>query len=167
VLEPYSGRSPYSQHGQRVVMGQRLMQPASDIFLGWVTAGNGRRFYVRPLHDANANVPRNDSAAPDAHAIVNFNMITLHGARLLIAAQIGEFIALAFRTEYCDVGRRQRAGGGGDDGDDNGQPRLVDEIAGSIGSAPAYGRGGRATTGTAGRTLCSPSTMTWSPPDSP
>ena len=52
VLEPYAGKSAHSHHGQRVVMGQRLMQPASDIFLGWVTAPNGRQFYVRQLHDA-------------------------------------------------------------------------------------------------------------------
>ncbi|WP_027522288.1 DUF2252 domain-containing protein [Bradyrhizobium sp. Ec3.3] len=52
VLEPYAGRSGYSHHGQRVVMGQRLMQPVSDIFLGWTTAPNGRQFYVRQLHDA-------------------------------------------------------------------------------------------------------------------
>jgi uncharacterized protein (DUF2252 family) len=52
VLEPYAGKSAYSHHGQRVVMGQRLMQPASDIFLGWVTAPNGRQFYVRQLRDA-------------------------------------------------------------------------------------------------------------------
>jgi len=52
VLETYVGKSAYSHHGQRVVMGQRLMQPFSDIFLGWVTAPNGRQFYVRQLHDA-------------------------------------------------------------------------------------------------------------------
>jgi len=52
VLEPYAGRSSFSHHGQRVVMGQRLMQPVSDIFLGWTTARNGRHFYVRQLHDA-------------------------------------------------------------------------------------------------------------------
>jgi hypothetical protein len=52
VLEPYAGKNPYRHHGQRVVMGQRLMQPASDIFLGWVTAPNGRQFYVRQLRDA-------------------------------------------------------------------------------------------------------------------
>jgi uncharacterized protein (DUF2252 family) len=51
VLEPYCGRSAFTHHGQRVVMGQRLMQPASDIFLGWTTAPNGRHFYVRQLHD--------------------------------------------------------------------------------------------------------------------
>src|SRR5208282_3635248 len=52
VLEPYAGRSAYPHHGQRVVMGQRLMQPASDVFLGWVTGPRGRQFYVRQLRDA-------------------------------------------------------------------------------------------------------------------
>jgi uncharacterized protein (DUF2252 family) len=52
VLEPYIGKSAYGHHGERVVIGQRLMQPASDIFLGWVTALSGRQYYVRQLHDA-------------------------------------------------------------------------------------------------------------------
>jgi uncharacterized protein (DUF2252 family) len=52
VLEPYAGKSAYPHHGQRVVMGQHLMQPASDIFLGWATAADGRQFYVRQLRDA-------------------------------------------------------------------------------------------------------------------
>jgi uncharacterized protein (DUF2252 family) len=53
VLEPYAGKSAYSHHGQRVVMGQRLMQPASDQFLGWVTTeATGKQFYVRQLRDA-------------------------------------------------------------------------------------------------------------------
>lgn len=51
VLEPYAGASAYSHHGQRVVMGQRLMQSASDMFLGWVTSAKGRQFYIRQLHD--------------------------------------------------------------------------------------------------------------------
>lgn len=51
VLEAYAGASVYPQHGQRVVMGQRMMQPASDLFLGWVTGRDGRHFYVRQLRD--------------------------------------------------------------------------------------------------------------------
>ena len=51
VLEPYAGESTYENSGQRVVVGQRLMQSASDIFLGW-THANGRDFYVRQLRDA-------------------------------------------------------------------------------------------------------------------
>jgi uncharacterized protein (DUF2252 family) len=52
VLEPYAGKSTYPHHGQRVVMGQRLMQSASDMMLGW-TDGKifGRQFYVRQLRD--------------------------------------------------------------------------------------------------------------------
>jgi len=51
VLEPYAGKSLHKNHGQRVVVGQRLMQSASDIFLGWVRGLNGRDFYVRQLRD--------------------------------------------------------------------------------------------------------------------
>ena len=51
VFEPYAGKSAYDHQGQRVVMGQRLMQAASDIFLGWVTGPNAE-FYVRQLRDA-------------------------------------------------------------------------------------------------------------------
>ena len=51
VLEPYAGKSAYGNEGQRVVCGQRLMQSASDIFLGWTTGKNGRDVYVRQLRD--------------------------------------------------------------------------------------------------------------------
>lgn len=51
VLEPYVGVSSYPNHGQRVVVGQRLMQAASDIFLGWTQGRQGRNFYVRQLRD--------------------------------------------------------------------------------------------------------------------
>jgi hypothetical protein len=52
VLEPYAGASEFSHHGQRVIEGQRLMQPATDMFLGWVTDEGGADFYVRQLRDA-------------------------------------------------------------------------------------------------------------------
>ena len=51
VMEPYAGKSVYPNNGQRVVMGQRLMQAASDIFLGWTTGPAGD-LYVRQLRDA-------------------------------------------------------------------------------------------------------------------
>jgi hypothetical protein len=51
VLEPYAGRSLHANHGQRVVAGQRLMQTASDVFLGWTRGKNGRDVYVRQLRD--------------------------------------------------------------------------------------------------------------------
>jgi uncharacterized protein (DUF2252 family) len=51
VLEPYAGKSVYANHGQRVVVGQRLMQSASDLFLGWTEGQMGRHFYIRQLKD--------------------------------------------------------------------------------------------------------------------
>jgi len=51
VLEPYAGKSSYANRGQRIVAGQRLMQSASDIFLGWAVGPDGNHFYVRQLWD--------------------------------------------------------------------------------------------------------------------
>jgi uncharacterized protein (DUF2252 family) len=51
VLEAHAGKSIYENHGQRVVVGHRLMQSASDIFLGWTLGDDGRHFYVRQLRD--------------------------------------------------------------------------------------------------------------------
>jgi len=60
ALESVLGRSQYRNHGQRVVEGQRLMQAASDIFLGWIHVkagldGQPRDFYVRQLWDWKAS----------------------------------------------------------------------------------------------------------------
>ncbi len=54
VLEPYAGPSPFAHAGQRVVVGQRLMQAASDMFLGWFTGsgGMGLQYYARQMKDA-------------------------------------------------------------------------------------------------------------------
>ena len=61
VLEPFLGRSTFASHGQRVVEGQRLMQAASDIMLGWIRAtdldGQSRHFYVRQLWDQKGSAP--------------------------------------------------------------------------------------------------------------
>jgi uncharacterized protein (DUF2252 family) len=51
VLEAYAGKSLHSNHGQRVVHGCRMMQSASDLFLGWTTGHAGREFYIRQLKD--------------------------------------------------------------------------------------------------------------------
>jgi uncharacterized protein (DUF2252 family) len=72
VLEPHLKKSPYSNHGQRVVEGQRLMQATSDIFLGWqrVEGVDGRThdYYMRQLWDwkASANI---DAMTPE---LLNF-----------------------------------------------------------------------------------------------
>ena len=59
VLEPFLGRSEFTQHGQRVVEGQRMMQAAPDIMLGWerivAIDGETKDFYIRQLWDAKAS----------------------------------------------------------------------------------------------------------------
>src|SRR6266851_7544612 len=53
VLAPFAGASDYAKHGERVVVGQRMMQAATDVFLGWTQSPvNGRYFYVRRLKDS-------------------------------------------------------------------------------------------------------------------
>jgi len=56
VLEPYLEKSLHSNHGQRVVVGQQLMQATSDIFLGWTRGPGGRDFYFRQLWDMKGSV---------------------------------------------------------------------------------------------------------------
>jgi uncharacterized protein (DUF2252 family) len=52
VLAPFAGASNYTNHGQRVVVGERMMQATPDVFLGWMAAPiNGHYFYVRRLKD--------------------------------------------------------------------------------------------------------------------
>jgi uncharacterized protein (DUF2252 family) len=53
VLEPYAGKSLHPNHGQRVVTGQRILQAASDVFLGWTGGGklSHRHYYIRQLRD--------------------------------------------------------------------------------------------------------------------
>jgi uncharacterized protein (DUF2252 family) len=57
VLEAFAGKSPFPNHGQRVVNGHRLIQPASDMLLGWSKDANGRHYYVRQLRDAKIKFP--------------------------------------------------------------------------------------------------------------
>ena len=60
VLEPYAGKSLHKNQGERVVAGQRLMQSASDIFLGWTRGLNGRDYYFRQLRDAKISAVLDD-----------------------------------------------------------------------------------------------------------
>ena len=55
VLEPYAGASVFPNHGERVVNGYRLMQPASDMFLGW-SRGPERDFFIRQLRDIKISI---------------------------------------------------------------------------------------------------------------
>lgn len=51
ALEAYTSKSKYPHNGERIVQGQRLVQAASDIFLGWSTDQENRHYYLRQLRD--------------------------------------------------------------------------------------------------------------------
>jgi uncharacterized protein (DUF2252 family) len=99
VLEPFLGKSEYAQHGQRVVEGQRMMQAAPDILLGWerIVAIDGEKkdFYIRQLWDAkgSAEIELMDPAGLEAYArICGWTLARAHarsGDRIAIASYLG------------------------------------------------------------------------------
>jgi uncharacterized protein (DUF2252 family) len=96
VLESYVKSNTYEHHGHRVVAGQRLMQAASDIFLGWFRGTEGRDFYWRQLRDmkGSAEVER---MSPDElvlyAGLCGWALARAHarsGERVQIAAYLGK-----------------------------------------------------------------------------
>ena len=121
VLEPYVDASPSADHGRRVVEGQRLMQAASDAFLGWVTAkgtdGEERCFYVRQLWDGKGSAEVERMSAPDLAAygaLCGEALARAHarsGDRIGIAAYLGKGDAFdqalaRFAEAYADQNQR-------------------------------------------------------------
>ncbi|WP_217552671.1 DUF2252 domain-containing protein [Streptomyces sp. GbtcB6] len=91
VLEQHLPSGPYSHHGHRVVAGQRLLQAAGDIFLGWMTGPQGRSFYWRQLRDMKGSA---EVAAMDPKGLRGY--ATLCGTTLARAhARSGDRIAIA------------------------------------------------------------------------
>jgi uncharacterized protein (DUF2252 family) len=56
VLASYAGKSKFRNQGERVVVGQRMLQSASDVFLGWTSDGRGHDFYFRQLRDMRMKI---------------------------------------------------------------------------------------------------------------
>ena len=122
VLEPFLGRSEYDNCGQRVVAGQRLMQAASDIFLGWKRIARGldgrqRDFYVRQLHDwkGSADVERMRPKGMAAYGrMCGWTLARAHarsGDRIAIASYLGrsdtfDQAIVAFSEAYADQNER-------------------------------------------------------------
>jgi uncharacterized protein (DUF2252 family) len=65
VLEPYAGKSRYRNHGERVVTGQRMLQTASDIFLGWTSDDTGCDYYFRQLRDMKMKITTEEISRQD------------------------------------------------------------------------------------------------------
>jgi uncharacterized protein (DUF2252 family) len=124
VLEPFLGKSEFANHGQRVVEGQRLMQAASDILLGWLRAdaslsldGAERDFYVRQLWDAKGSA-QIESMEPEALAaygqLCGWTLAKAH-ARSGDAIAIGSYLGsgdvfdraiASFAEAYADQNER-------------------------------------------------------------
>jgi len=77
VLERYTGHSRVPHNGQRVVVGQRLMQSASDIFLGWCRGPRGRDAYVRQLRDMKVSADIETQPPKIMHAYATLCGLTL------------------------------------------------------------------------------------------
>jgi uncharacterized protein (DUF2252 family) len=120
VLEPYAGPSVFPNHGQRVVNGYRLMQPASDMFLGWTAGVKGRHFFVRQLRDIkiSVRVETFGAAEMDLYATWCGRALALSHARsgsaLLLSGYMGKSDvfdqALAdFSVAYADQNEKDHA----------------------------------------------------------
>ena len=124
VLEPFLGKSRYRNHGQRVVEGQRLMQSASDIMLGWLRSdgvdGVSRDFYIRQLWDGkgSAVIEAMKPSAMTAYAgLCGWTLARAH-ARSGDAAAIANYLGTSdkfdramatFAETYADQNERDYA----------------------------------------------------------
>ncbi|WP_329312635.1 DUF2252 domain-containing protein [Streptomyces sp. NBC_01278] len=121
VLAPYAGAGEHSMQGERVVAGQRLMQAASDIFLGWHRAhgidGRERDFYVRQLRDWKGSVepalmePRGMRTYGDLCGATLARAHARSGDRIAIAAYLGssdvfDQALVRFAESYADRNER-------------------------------------------------------------
>jgi uncharacterized protein (DUF2252 family) len=111
VLEGFAGKSRFKQEGRRVVEGQRLMQAASDIFLGWLTVENGvdgkpRDFYVRQLWDWKRSIEIEKLTPTGLQLygeLCGWTLARAHarsGDRVAIAAYLGK--GDAFERAMCE-----------------------------------------------------------------
>lgn len=119
VLEPWIGASLHRNHGERVVVGQRLMQAASDIFLGW-TNFKERHYYVRQLRDMKGSIDLDHIDAPQLAlygAACGQTLARAHartGDPVAIAAYLGasnkfDRAMRAFAHSYADLMERDHA----------------------------------------------------------
>jgi uncharacterized protein (DUF2252 family) len=122
VLEPFAGPSVYADHGRRVVEGQRLMQAASDIFLGWNPApggspGDEHDYYVRQLADGKGGVDVSVLLPKGLHAygrLCGWTLARAHarsGDRIAISGYLGRGAGFdraiaAFAEVYADQNER-------------------------------------------------------------
>jgi uncharacterized protein (DUF2252 family) len=103
VLHGVAGSSPYENNGERVVVGQRIMQSASDIFLGWVRSPRGNDFYVRQLRDQKISIDLASASERDllAYATMCGQTLARAHAKSGKASEISGY--LGSRTNFDDA----------------------------------------------------------------
>jgi uncharacterized protein (DUF2252 family) len=120
VLEPFVNRRPYDHQGERVVVGQRMLQATSDEFLGWTTGSAGRYFYVRQLRDMKASPEIEEMTPAEFRGYAELCGLTLARAHAragdpaLIAGYVGRSDRLdralgEFAGKYADQMERDHA----------------------------------------------------------
>lgn len=120
VLAAHLPKSRYRNNGQRVVVGQRLMQSASDIFLGWIRGADGRDYYCRQLRDMNGSLelammlPAGFGRYAQLCAVALAYAHARSGDPIAIAGYLGmsdrfEKAIAAFATAYADQTERDHA----------------------------------------------------------
>src|SRR5271168_2219151 len=120
VLEPYAGKSRYANHGERVVTGQRMLQSASDVFLGWTRDEEGHSYYFRQLRDMKMKFDLESMNKSEWLEYVQICGWTLAGAhaRTGDAARIGGYMGKnsafddaigEFAVAYADQTERDHA----------------------------------------------------------
>ena len=119
VLEAYAGKSVFPNHGQRVVNGHLLMQPSSDIFLGWTDA-RGRHYYIRQLRDVKIKFAVETFGTPEMTLFAEWcgYSLALSHARSGDAAVISGYLGrsdtfdkalAAFSIAYADQNEKDHA----------------------------------------------------------
>ena len=118
VYERFLGASLYGHHGERVINGQRMIQSATDMFVGWTT-NDGHDFYVRQLRDGKV-IPKGDTIADRLAKFAGAcgRVLARAHARSGDAAAIDDYLGtsakvdqafVAFATEYADQNERDHA----------------------------------------------------------
>jgi len=119
VLAPFAGASVFANHGQRVVNGYRLMQPASDMFLGWAR-GPKRDFFVRQLRDIKISIRVETFGVAEMNLYATWcgRALALSHARSGVSVALSGYMGrsdvfdraiAAFSVEYADQNEKDHA----------------------------------------------------------
>jgi uncharacterized protein (DUF2252 family) len=102
VLEPYAGKSLFTNDGQRIVNGYRIMQPYSDPFLGWTEGKLGKHYFIRQLRDIKISIKVETFKKPGMMAFADWcgEALALSHARSGDAAMLSGYMG---KSDVLDI----------------------------------------------------------------